>query len=273
MQAFVALGDSFTEGLDDALPGGGHRGWADRLADRLSVEVPGFRYANLAVRGRLLTQVIDEQLPRALAMKPTLVSLAAGTNDALRRGFDPEQLGELFRDAVGQIRAAGAVPLLFTGADPSRRIPLMRRILPRIEALNATAREAAWEHDAVLVDLWPSAVWDDKRLWSADRLHLNSLGHARVADAVAEALGLEVRHDWRIPLAPASHVAWRRARAQDLHWARNYLAPWVHRRIRGRSSGDGLEAKHAALAPWGVSEIAIPHDRRDIGVPERRTTR
>lgn len=255
MRVFVAIGDSFSEGLDDGLPGGGFRGWADRVADRLSVEVPGFEYANLAVRGRLLGQVVSEQLPVALAMRPTIVSIAAGTNDALRRHFDPEPLGEVLRDAVRQIRAAGALPILFTGTDPSRRMPVLRRLLPRIEALNAAAREAAWEHDAVLVDLWPAAIFDDTRFWSADRLHLNSLGHARVADAVLTALGLEVRHYWAAPLQPAPVLPWRRAWAADLQWARTFLAPWVARRVRGVSSGDGVTAKAPTLAPWGVSEL------------------
>jgi len=264
MRAFVAIGDSFTEGLDDGLPGGGYRGWADRVADRLSVEVDGFRYANLAVRGKLLGQVVTEQLPAALALGPSVVSIAAGTNDALRRSFDPEPLGDLLRDAVGQIRAAGALPILFTGTDPSRRMPMMRRILPRIEALNAAAREAAWEHDAVLVDLWPATIFDDTRFWSEDRLHLNSLGHARVADAVLEALDFEVRHDWRAALQPAAPLPWRRARAADLRWAQSFLAPWVSRRVRGVSSGDGIASKAAELAPWGVSEIGSP-----IAAPER----
>lgn len=255
MRAFVAIGDSFTEGLDDALPGGGFRGWADRVADRLSVEVPGFEYANLAIRGRLLGEVVEEQLPLALAMQPTVVSIAAGTNDALRRHFDPEPLGDLLRDAVRQIRAAGALPVLFTGTDPSRRMPVLRRLLPRIEALNAAAREAAWEHDAVLVDLWPAAIFDDARFWSEDRLHLNTLGHARVADAVLSGLGLEVRHDWAAPLRPVPAVPWRRARAADLRWARSHLAPWIARRLRGVSSGDAVGAKAPGLAPWGVSEV------------------
>ncbi|MDX6273544.1 MAG: hypothetical protein QOJ92_754 [Frankiales bacterium] len=262
MQAFVAIGDSFTEGLDDALPHGGHRGWADRVADRLSVEVRGFHYANLAVRGRLLGQVVAEQLPLALSLEPSLVSFAAGTNDALRRGFDPEGLSELVCETARRITAAGAVPLLFTGTDPSRRLPLTRRLLPRIEALNAAAREAAWETDGVLVDLWPERVFDDTRLWSEDRLHLNALGHARVADAVLEALGFEIAADWRAPLPAALPLSWSGRRVADLRWAGSHLVPWVHRRLRGRSSGDLISAKHPELAPWGVIDITDSADQR-----------
>ncbi|MEY3195759.1 MAG: hypothetical protein RL252_86, partial [Actinomycetota bacterium] len=41
---------------------GQYRGWADRVADVMADAQPGFQYANLAIRGKLLKQVIDEQL-------------------------------------------------------------------------------------------------------------------------------------------------------------------------------------------------------------------
>ena len=90
--SFAALGDSFTEGLNDPRPGGGFMGWADRVAAALAERAPGFRYANLAVRGKLLDQVIAEQVPRAIELAPDLVSLAAGGNDILR-GADVDALG------------------------------------------------------------------------------------------------------------------------------------------------------------------------------------
>ncbi|MPY78335.1 MAG: hypothetical protein GEV04_07535 [Actinophytocola sp.] len=46
--SFVAIGDSFTEGVSDTHPDGGYRGWADVLAARLAETRPGLRYANLA---------------------------------------------------------------------------------------------------------------------------------------------------------------------------------------------------------------------------------
>ena len=78
----VALGDSFTEGIGDPEPlsGGGYRGWADRVAEELSGNQPDFAYANLAVRGRLVRQILDEQLSPALDLKPDLVTLSAGGN-------------------------------------------------------------------------------------------------------------------------------------------------------------------------------------------------
>jgi lysophospholipase L1-like esterase len=49
---YVALGDSFTEGVGDHDPRlpNGVRGWADRVAEVLATKQPDFTYANLAVR-------------------------------------------------------------------------------------------------------------------------------------------------------------------------------------------------------------------------------
>ena len=35
-ETYVAVGDSFTEGLDDRRPDGGYRGWADLVAAELA---------------------------------------------------------------------------------------------------------------------------------------------------------------------------------------------------------------------------------------------
>src|SRR5262249_24799452 len=88
--SFVAIGDSFTQGLNDAAPGGGFRGWADGLAGLAAAEYPGLRYANLSVLGKLLRQIVAEQVPAAAGMAPSLVSIAGGGNDILRPGADPD---------------------------------------------------------------------------------------------------------------------------------------------------------------------------------------
>ncbi len=148
--AFVALGDSFTEGLGDPYPDGtGYRGWADRFAERLAADRPGLRYANLAVRGRLLREVADDQVPRAVAMAPDLVSLAAGGNDLLRPRADPDALAQVFDDAVVRLAPAGCngLPvrpqvLVFTGFDP-RTFPLIRLIRGKAAAYNTTCGRCA----------------------------------------------------------------------------------------------------------------------------------
>ncbi len=84
---FVALGDSQTEGLWDGDDTCGVVGFADRLAATLDSLRPGLLYANLAVRGRQTREVLEGQLAPALAMRPDLATVFAGTNDLIRSGF------------------------------------------------------------------------------------------------------------------------------------------------------------------------------------------
>jgi lysophospholipase L1-like esterase len=248
-RSFVAMGDSFTEGMSDPYPDGTYRGWADLVAARLAAEVPDFQYANLAVRGRLFDRVVAEQVPLAGAMRPDLVSFAAGGNDALRRGFVPERLVSRFDDVVRDLRAAGSDVVIFRFADVSRRLPGRRIILPRVEVLNRAVGETARRHGAYLVDLWADETFHSPLLWGLDRLHLNTLGHQRAAAHVLTALGITPDPLWLAPpeLGPAR--SWLARRAADALWARQHFAPWVRRRLTGRSSGDLVTAKRPTLGP------------------------
>ena len=249
--SFVALGDSFTEGLEDARPDGSYRGWADLVAEALADREQtaggsGFRYANLAVRGRLMPQILAEQVPRALAMQPDLVSLVGGVNDLLRPGFDAAALHRRLDGAVARLRAGGADVLLVVGVNPTARSKALTRLMPRVRALNSAVADVAARHDCLAVDLFHATVFDDPRMWAPDRLHLSSAGHERVAGAYLEVLG--VGDDaWREPLPPMNGAVWWGARRSDAEWAASHLLPWLGRRVRGHSSGLGLTAKRPDL--------------------------
>jgi lysophospholipase L1-like esterase len=254
IDAFVAIGDSFTEGLNDPAPGGGFRGWADLVAGTLAARRPGFRYANLAIRGKLLGQVVAEQLPRAVELAPELVSLAAGGNDILH-GCDVDELAATFEPAVAKLQAAGCRVLIFTGFDP-RMFPVIRLLRGRIAAYNMHLRGIADEHGCDLVDLWSMQALKDTRAWSADRLHLTTEGHRLGARRACEVLGLPADAGWRVPPAPARRPSarsgrsvWLAARRQDARWAREYAGPWLRRRLTGTSSGDGVPPKRPDLLP------------------------
>ena len=154
---FVALGDSFTEGLDDPRADqAGYLGWADRFAQMLAAEQPGLRYANLAVRGKVLGEVAAEQVPQAIAMAPDLVSLAAGGNDLLRFRSDPDALAQTFDDTVRTLLMAGCQVVIFTGFDP--RFPVLRLIRGKVAAYNMHLRAIADQHGCHVVDLWSMPV-------------------------------------------------------------------------------------------------------------------
>lgn len=310
--SFVAIGDSFTEGLNDPAPGTGFLGWADRLAGLLAVEYPSIRYANLAVRGKLLRQIVAEQMPAAAAMSPGLISIAGGGNDILRPGADPDVLAELFDAAVARLCASGARVLMFTGFDPVA-VPVLKLLRGRIGTYNMHLRAIADARDCYLVDLWSMRFLRSPEAWSQDRLHLTAQSHQRIALRAAEVLGLpapqpttaspqtsapRVPTAGRVPSAgpvastgpaasaapvassapvastgpvasagpvlsavpvtesvarrltdPAARAAWLDARREDARWAKQYLVPWINRRLHGTSSGDGLTAKRPTLEP------------------------
>jgi lysophospholipase L1-like esterase len=247
---YVAIGDSSTEGLDDPDGAGSWRGWADRLAVQVAASHPGLQYANLAVRGRLAGQVREEQLPRALELRPDLATVFAGVNDLLRRSYElPVVIGHL--EAMFEaLTAAGATVLTITCPDASRVMPLARPLRARIEAYNDAVRSAARRTGVRLADIAAVEASVDPRMWSEDRLHTNALGHTRIAEALAETLGLPgADGDWRLPLPEVPRRHRHEVVLAEAAWVRRHLAPWLARRLRGQSSGDGVHPKRPTYGP------------------------
>ncbi|TCP57512.1 lysophospholipase L1-like esterase [Tamaricihabitans halophyticus] len=247
---YVALGDSQTEGLNDGDDSIGYRGWADRLAEQLSQHNPDFQYANLAVRGKLAGQIRQGQLDRAVALRPDLATVVGGMNDLLRRRFDAEQVVAELSAMFAALTGIGARVVTLTYPDIGKIVPIARPLLPRVIELNARIAAAAQSYGVAVVDTFSHPITTDARIWSADRLHANPLGHARIAAAMAHALELpDSDASWTEPLPPLPPPnRWQAARA-ELRWVGAFAGPWLGRRIRGRSSGDGRAAKRPELRP------------------------
>lgn len=246
---YVAIGDSFTEGIGDPEPQspGGHRGWADRVAEVLAERTDDFAYANLAIRGRLLQQIADEQVDAALALRPDLITISGGGNDIIRPGTDPDRVAVLFDQTIGRLRANGATVVMFNGPDIGMT-PVLRRVRGKVAIYNENLRAVAARHDAIVADMWALRQLQSAQMWAPDRLHFSPLGHHTIAIMVLAALGVD--HDLE-PLhpEPLPTRSWRSARVDDMGWAREYLVPWVVRRIRHQSSGDLVRPKRPTLPP------------------------
>jgi lysophospholipase L1-like esterase len=247
--SFVAVGDSFAEGMSDRLPDGSYRGWADLLAGRMAARAPGFRYANLAVRGKLIGQIVAEQVGVAAAMQPDLITLVGGLNDTLRPKCDMVRVRGLLEEAVE--RLAPSCKQLVLMRSPGRQGPVLERFRPRMEELFACVDDLAARHGALVVDLYGAPSLSDPRMWDVDRLHLTPDGHRRVAEAVWQTLGYEAEDaEWRTPMPASAPPGWGARRTADVRFARQYLLPWIGRRLTGRSSGDGRPAKRPELLPY-----------------------
>jgi lysophospholipase L1-like esterase len=250
---FVAIGDSFTEGLGDELPDGSVRGWADLVAAGLATTADGpVHYANLAVRGRLLAPVVGDQLPAALALHPapTLITLNGGGNDMMRPGCDVDRLVELTEQAVRQCVDAGVRLVLLSGADPTARLPFGSMMHRSGVALTAAVAELAARYDVLFVDAFGDEELRRPEYWSPDRLHLGPAGHRRVAGLVLAALG----HPGAAHVVDPGPDEPRRLRTEARYY-REHVLPWAMRRVLRRSSGHGRTGKHL---DWVEVEAGIP---------------
>ncbi|MFI5860311.1 SGNH/GDSL hydrolase family protein [Streptomyces sp. NPDC051546] len=274
--SYAALGDSFTEGVGDPGPGDTFLGWADRLAVLLAdrreeqherrqeqqhepyegqhghpgeaARSGGFRYANLAVRGRLPDQIVAGQVPRAKELAPDLVTFCAGGNDIIRPGSDPDAVAERYEAAVRDLTGSVGLVVITTGFD-TRDVPVLKHMRGKIATFSAHVRSIADRYECPVLDLWSLKSIQDRRAWDADRLHLSPEGHTRVALRAAQVLGLDTPADpdqpWP-PMRPRGSVDTTR---DNIHWAREHLVPWIGRRLRGESSGDHVQAKRPDLLP------------------------
>lgn len=247
---YVALGDSFTEGVGDDRADGTVRGWADLVAEGLAATGARVLYANLAIRGRLLGPIIDEQVEPALSLGPTLVTFNGGGNDMLRPRSEPTLLLGRIADVLDRVSASGAQLVMLSGANPTGGLPMRARIEAKGDALNARVAALAEERGVLFTDNWSDSELARSAYWSHDRLHLGPVGHHRVAARVLATLGYEHPADWIID-APGG-ASGKNIR-DELAYYREHVVPWIQRRLTGRSSGDGRAAKYGA---W--TEVAPP---------------
>jgi lysophospholipase L1-like esterase len=244
---YVAIGDSFTEGLGDPdvrVPGG-LRGWADRFAEHLANNNPGLLYANLAVRGKFLDQIDKEQAEAALALRPDLVSICAGGNDVTWPGTPVTDVARRLEDLVIHMQADDAAVILFTGPNVATH-SVLRFFARKVRAYNQEVRAIAARTGAVLIDLEKVDTLAKPHVWDRDRLHLNRLGHIAVANHLADDFSLRCRatEDCAQTQQMRSAVS---TTASNLEWFARYFIPWSIRGLRGKSVGDGRHPKRPTL--------------------------
>ena len=243
--------------MSDEKKYGHYRGWADRVADVMATAHPDFTYANLAIRGKLVQQVIDEQITAALDQvtgPETLISFHAGANDVIRPGYKADVVLAQYADAIRRIAASGATVLLFTVLEKTGNTGRSAKMWEeRFGAFNKNVRAVAQEVGAIVADANEERAFSDRRFLAFDRLHLNAMGHERVAQAVLEILELPFDAGWREPLPPAKPEPKVLRAIVTVIWFITFALPWMWRRARGKSSGDGRSCKYPIAIGWPLN--------------------
>jgi lysophospholipase L1-like esterase len=197
---FVAMGDSFTEGVGDSVDGFAELGAVDRIAAALKQSNPDLRYTNLAQRGLVVSEIREQQLETALRLKPDVVCVVAGANDIMTGRFSADRWETEFRIVYEALTQAGATviaanipefPVLRTLKEP-----LQARVMGNIARGNGVIERLAAQYQVILVDAWAVSQQTDREDWSKDGVHLNSRGYFKFAK---EVLGrLEQQTGWQI---------------------------------------------------------------------------
>ena len=118
----------------------------------------------------------------------------------------------------------------------------------RFALFNEGVREIVDRRDVTLVDMWRMRDADLAAIMDTDRMHLNTYGHRDLARRVLDVLGVDHALD-HVAATPRPLLGRRDQTVENLRWTREFLAPWIHRRLTGRSSGDTVSPKRPGLAP------------------------
>jgi phosphatidylinositol alpha 1,6-mannosyltransferase len=184
---YVALGDSFTAGIDPS-----QSRWADEVAKALG---PDVRYENIATIGATSADVERGQLDRGIGFKPDVVSLICGANDVLLStrpdpGAYAERLGRMF----GRLRAEvpEATVVTATYPDISQFLDLRPRTRARVEqgmvVFNEICRTTAERHDVLLLEGFDHPDAGNRQVFADDGFHPSQEGHLKAAREFVGAL-------------------------------------------------------------------------------------
>ena len=249
----VGLGDSITLGVgDDGRGASTDRGWAAHVAGALGAGV----FVNLARNGTRARDLADDQVPRALDLRPDLVLVTVGGNDVLRGDFSADEVEDATASAILALRASGAAVVLVTLAPirllrhfPSRVTSVMAA---RIGVASVALNAAAVTGGAVVVDGAAVMRLQGDSAWHVDRVHPSQVGHRALAErAVGLLPELGPAREISPPAPPPGTLAigW---------WTLRNGLPWIAKRSRD-------------LIPQVA--VAVARDVREARIAEARQAR
>ena len=203
---YVAVGASETVGVGADLP---EQAWPEVLRRTRLPE--GTSFTNVGISGATVSQALTQELTKALALQPTLVTVWLNVND-LTAGVPAATYEGQLRQLVHALRRDGAAKVLVANTPPVEILPsyLACRARPTglcalaaalppeavaaaVDTYNAAIQRVAVAEGAVLVDLHAAsrqakAAGEFDALVARDGFHPSTLGHRAVADTFGSAL-------------------------------------------------------------------------------------
>ena len=166
---FIAFGDSLTEGLgarrEDAYPA--------QLAAFFGKPI-----CNLGISGST-TRLALSRLPEVLALRPRVVFITLGANDALQ-GVDPIETARNLLAIVDRFRQAQVLVALLSLEGVASSLP------PAVRAMLAACKEIESREGVVVLPDVFVGVLDDKANMSSDGIHPNANGYRQLARNILE---------------------------------------------------------------------------------------
>ena len=251
-RSYVAIGDSLSEGLGDFTftLDRNHNGWTDRLAGIMAKEAEEagyeFHYANLAIRGCKLEKIMNHQLREALRLQPDLVTVMAGSNDLLGKEDSLPRIEATLRLGILELLAAGCDVVVANTINPLH-LRVFKPLRHRAERFSQMIDRVARDFEIPVLDVYGIKDFESLLFWADDMVHFSGHGHIAVANRAAKILNLRYRYPELDPieLDPIS-----RGMSETFRWIIRDVIPFFSRKLRGVTSGDGLEPKHTKLAPF-----------------------
>lgn len=187
---YVAIGASDTVGVGASDPASGS--WPARVAKLL---LPGSAYVNVGVSGSLVSQARAQQLPAALAQRPTVVSIWLAVND-LNAGVEATTYANELGALVDGLLAGTAAKIFIGNVPDLRPVPAYAEadkalLFARINAYNSAiaAIGAKTPGRVFVVDLFTgSADLVGQMTVSSDGFHPSDGGYELIADRFAIAM-------------------------------------------------------------------------------------
>ena len=196
---YVALGDSTVAGVGATGP---EKSYVGRIFARLRDEYPAAKLDNLGAAGATSADVARRQLPKAVALRPTLVTLSVGPNNITQGRYIDDYERDVDAILGTLARETDAVVVVNTLPDmalsPIFRPEEQQLVGALARAYNDVLVRKARQYGAEVVELYaPSQdeVPANTSLFAADNYHPSDAGYARWAELMWR--GVETRVEGR----------------------------------------------------------------------------